>query len=178
MAKAVGSLYADYLKSKSKSLWGYVRGVVYTNNLGFYKIIPCENKTNENTGRSLRHFIEVFDLTYSLHSDNNRNFKDGLFKRLIDKFGIFQTFTEPHSPWKNGVEPAIGEIKIHAWKIMQDFNKLVRLCFFNYEYLANLFSLLANVRFELQGKTPYESVIYYTPDILECVLFEWFKLCW
>ena len=38
LAKHFGSLYADYLKSKTKYLWVYVGGVVYTNNLGLYKL--------------------------------------------------------------------------------------------------------------------------------------------
>ena len=108
LVKVFGSFYADYFKSKTKSIQGYVGGVVYTNKLRFYKFIPCENETSENTGRSLRHFIGLVGLLYSLHSDNHGNFKDGIFNRLLRKFGIFQTFTDPHSQLINQVEPSIG----------------------------------------------------------------------
>ena len=47
LAKGFGSFYADYLKSKTKSIRGYVGDVVNTNNLGFYKFIPFENDTSE-----------------------------------------------------------------------------------------------------------------------------------
>ena len=61
---------------------------------------------------------------------------------------------------------------------MQAPNKPVQLWCFCYEYPAELISLLANSRFDLQGRTPYESVMHYTPDILEYVSFEWCPWCW
>lgn len=100
-AQLLGKFYCDYLKVNATSICGYKGGVIYTNGLGFYKFIPCENETSETTGRTLRYFLHVIGLPYSLHSDNYGNFKDGLFKRLTRKFGIYQTFTEPHSPWQN-----------------------------------------------------------------------------
>ena len=89
LAKVFGSCYADYPKSKTKSIQGYVGGVVYTNKLVLYKFIPCENETIENNGSSLRNLIEVVGLMYSLHLYNRGNFKDGLFKLLLRKFGNF-----------------------------------------------------------------------------------------
>ena len=90
MAKGFGSFYAEYLKLKTNSIWVYVSGVVSTNKLGFYKFITCDNETSENTGRSSRHFIEVVGLPYSLHLDDHSNFKDGIFKQLLWKFGVFR----------------------------------------------------------------------------------------
>ena len=98
MEKVFGFFYADYIKLKTKSIRGYVSGVFYTNKLGFYKFILCENDTSENTGISLRNLIEVVGLLHSLYLENHGNFKDSLFKQLLRKFGIFQIFTEPHSP--------------------------------------------------------------------------------
>ena len=77
-SKSFVSFCADYLKSKIKSLWVYFSGVVYTNKLGIYRFITCDNETSENTGRSLRNFIELVELLYSLYSDNHGNFKDGI----------------------------------------------------------------------------------------------------
>ena len=54
----------------------------------------------------------------------------------------------------------------------------MRLWYFCHEYLAELISLLANYRFELQGGTPYEAVMQYTQDISEYVSFKWFQLFW
>ena len=131
------------------------------------------NENIKNNDRSLSNFIELFE-----PQGINGDFKNGIFKRLIRKFGIFQAFTDLHSPWKNWAEPEIGEIKRYARKIIQASNTLVRLWCFCYEYSAELLSILANGIFDLQGRTIYEAVIHYTTDILEYVLFEWFQWCW
>jgi hypothetical protein len=178
LSRIFGKFYCDYLKVKATSIRGYKGGVVYTNGLGFYKFLPCENETSETTGRTLRYFLHVIGLPYSLHSDNHGNFKDGLFKKLMRKFGIYQTFTEPHSPWQNRAEPAIGEVKRYARKIMMATDTPIRLWCFCYEYTADLLSLLATGRFDLQGRTPYEMIMHYTPDISEYVSFGWFQWCY
>ena len=178
LSKVFGSFYCDYLKSKVKSVRGYIGGVLYTNRIGFHKFIPCDSEKGEQTSRTLKHFIHVIGLPYSLHCDNHANFKQGLFSKLMKKFGIFQTFTEPHSPWQNRAEAAIGDVKRYARKIMQATDTPIRLWCFAYEYSADLHSLLATSRFDLQGCTPYEVVMHYTPDISEYISFSWFQWCW
>ena len=111
-------------------------------------------------------------------SPNHSHFKEGLFKQILCKFGIPQTFTKPHSPWQNRAEPAIGEIKHYARRIMMSTNTPICLWCFCYEYTADLLSLLAIGQFDLQGRTPYEVVMQYTPDISEYVSFTWFQWCW
>ena len=108
-----------------------------------------------------------------MHLDSHNHFKEGLFKNILCKLGISQTFTKPHSPWKNRAEPAIGELKPYARKIMMKTQNPIRLWCFCYDYTADLLSLLAVGRFDLQGCTPYEVVMNYTPDILEYASFTW-----
>ena len=178
LSRQYGTFYTDFLKVSVKSLRGYIGGVVYTNKIGFKKFFPCESEKGEETGRSMKTFIEMVGLPYSIHSDNHNNFKEGFFKRMLRKFGIYQTFTEPHSPWQNRAEPAIGEIKSYARRIMQKTNTPVRLWCFCYEYSADLLTLLATGRFDLQGRTSYEVVMHYTPDISEYVSYTWYQWCW
>ena len=54
------------------------------------------------------------------------------------------------------------------------------ICFwcFCYEYTADVISLCATGRFELQGQTPYVTVMNYTPDISEYASFSWFQWLW
>ncbi|GFH62200.1 hypothetical protein CTEN210_18676 [Chaetoceros tenuissimus] len=170
LSRIFGKFYCDYLKVKATSIQEYKRGVIYTNGLGFYKFLPCENETFETTEGTLRYFLHVIGLPYSLHSDNHGNFKDGLFKRLIRKFGIYQTFTEPHSPWQNRAEPVISGVKRYAQKIM------MATCFC-YEYTADLLSLLVTRRGP-SVETTYEMIMHYTPDISEYVSFAWFQWCY
>ena len=122
LSRQYGTFYTDFLKVAVKSIRGYIGGVIYTNKVGFKKFFPCESEKGEETGRSLRSFIEIVGLPFSLHSDNHSNFKEGFFKKMMRKFGIYQTFTEPHSPWQNRAEPAIGEVKAYARRLMQKTN--------------------------------------------------------
>ena len=171
-------IYTDYLKVSVKSIRAYIGGTIYTNKLRFKKFFPAESEQGEETGHSLRNFIEMVSLPYSIHSDNHQNFKEEFFQRMVRKIGIYQTFTEPHSPWQNRAEPAIGEVKAYARRLMQLSDTPIRLWCFCYEYSADVLFVPATGRYELQGRTSYEAVMHYTPDISEYVSFTWFQWCW
>ena len=67
------------------------------------------------------------------------------------------------TPWQNRAEPEIGEIKKFVRKIIMNTQAPIRLWCFYCEYTADLLSLLAIGRFDLQGRTLYEVVMNYTP---------------
>ena len=96
-----GTFYVDYLKCAVKSIRGFIGGTIYTNKLGFKKFFPHEDERGTSTALGLRQFIDMVGLPASLHTDGHNNFVEGEYKRLIRKFGIPHTMTEPHSPWQN-----------------------------------------------------------------------------
>lgn len=49
---------------------------------------------------------------------------------------------------------------------------------FCYEYTSDLLSLLAIGWFNLQGRTLYEMIMCYTPNISEYISFGWFQWCY
>ena len=53
----------------------------------------------------------------------------------------------------------------------------IRLWCFYYEYTADILSLFIDTRFELKGRTPYEAVTNYTPDISEYITLTWYQWC-
>ena len=171
LSRHYGTFYVDFLKIKVKSLRSYIGGMLHCNKLGFKKIFPCSSETQDETSHSLRSFIEIIGLPAALLSDNHNNLKTDLFKKTLRKFGIWSTFTEPRSPWQNRAEYAIGEVKRHGRKLMQETLTPVRLWCFCYEYTTDILSLCATGRFDLRGRTSYEVVTNYTPDILEYVSF-------
>ena len=67
LAKVIRSFYADYLKSEKKSFGDMSVELSTPTSWGSISLFPCENKTSENTGRSLRHFIELVRLPCILH---------------------------------------------------------------------------------------------------------------
>ena len=176
--KQFGTFYVDYLKVGSKSIRGFIGGTVYTNKLGFKMFFPCADEQSTTTASTMKTFIEMVGLPSSLHSDGHNNFTQGAFKKLLRRFGILQTINEPHSPWQNRAESAIGEIKKHSRRLMQRTNTPIRLWCFCYEYSATILSLCATGRYNLKGRSSYEAVMNYTPDISEYVSFEWFQWCY
>ena len=178
MTRQYGRFYVDYLKVGVTSIRQCIGGTLYTNKVGFKKFFPCSSEISEEIGHTLKLFIEFVGLPFSMHSDNHKNFQERLFKRLLRRFGIYSIYTEPHSPWQNRAEPAIGEVKSYARSLMMKTNTPIRLWCFCYEYSADVLSLCASGRFELKGRTPYEAVMHYTPDISEYTSYTWFQWCW
>ena len=178
LTRQYGTFYVDYLKISAKSLRGFIGGTMYTNKLGFKKFFPCSDEKGETTAAGLRNFIELVGLPVSIHSDGHSNFQEGAYKKLMRKIGVPQTFTEPHSPWQNRAEAAIGETKTYARRLMQKTNTPIRCWCFCLEYSADILSLCATGRHDLKGRTSYEAIMNYTPDISEYVSFDWFQWCW
>ena len=172
------TLYVDYLKVGVKSVIQFIGGNLYNNKLGFNNFFPCSNETSAETGHTIRVFIWLVDLPPTLHSDNNKNSKEGIFKQLLQNFGIIPTYTEPQSTWQNRAGPTIGEVKRHKRKLMLESNTTIHLWWFCYDYTTDTIYLCDTGCFELLGRTPYEIVMNYTPDISEYALFSWFQWSW
>ena len=90
-----GTSYVDYLKVGFKSIGEFVGGTLYTNTLGFKKFFPCTNETYEHNGHILQNFINIVGLLTTLHSDDNRNFKEGPFCKLLRKLEYLQHTLRP-----------------------------------------------------------------------------------
>ena len=119
LSRHYSTFYVDFLNVAVKSIRGFMGGMLYCNKLGYKKFFTCTSETQEETSHSLRSFIENVGLPVSLHSDNHKNLREGMFKKTLSKFGIWSTFTEPRSPWQNRAEFAIDEVKRHARRLMQ-----------------------------------------------------------
>ena len=61
---------------------------------------------------------------------------------------------------------------------MNETQTPIRLWCFCFQYCADILSLCATGRFYLQGRTPFEVVTNYTPDISEYVEIDWFQFCY
>ena len=173
-----GSFYVDTLFFKVKSIRSYTCSNLYTTPLGFKKFFPMEGKICQECSSSLQALIHLVGIPPSLHSDNAPAFTQGDFRKKYRKFDIQQTATEPHSPWQNRAEPGIQEVKSYASKVMERHQVPVRLWCFAYEYATEIHSLVVPGSFQLQNRTPYESVMHYTPDILDYVNFHFYQWCY
>ena len=61
---------------------------------------------------------------------------------------------------------------------MMRTNTLVVLWDYCVEYNSDLRSVTASNSIDLAGRTPYEKVMVYTPDISKLVEFDWYQLVW
>lgn len=168
-----GRFYVDTLFTKVRSIRGYTCGNLFTNSLGFMKFFPLESESRGQT--SMVDFIQLVGIPPAIHSDDAKVFAHGKFQKTCRKFGVRQTFTEPYSPWQNRAEGAIRELKAYASRLMQRKQAPLRLWCFAFEYASDVLSLCAGALPQLQGRTSYEHVMHYTPDISEYVTFEWYQ---
>jgi len=169
-----GKFSVDTVKAKVKSIRGFTCGNVYINRCGFKKFYGMHDFTSLSSRETLVNFIQSVGIPAALHSDNHSNFKDGSFRKEAVKYGIQQSFTEPHSPWQNPAEGGIREIKKLSKKWMASKQSPIRLWCFCFELAADVLSLCATMHYSLQGRTPYEITCNYTPDISEYVTFAWY----
>ena len=137
-----------------------------------------ESKTGQECSNSLQSLIHLIGIPPLLHLDNTPEFVQGEFKKKCRKFDIYQTTTEPYSPWQNRAKSGIREVKSYASKLMERHQVPLRLWCFTYEYTAEILSLTANGLFQLQNRTPYKTVMHYTPDISEYVNFHFYQWCY
>ena len=168
-----GKFYVDTLFSKVKSIRGYTCGNIFTNTLGFKKFFPLVSEAEGK--KTMTDFIHMVGIPPSIHSDDAKVFQFGEFHKTCRKYNVLQTFTEPYSPWQNRAESGIRELKSYARKIMQQAQAPIRLWCFAYEYAAEILSLCAPAQYQLMGRTSYEHVMNYTPDISEYVSFRWYQ---
>ena len=70
-----GIFYIDFMKVGDKFRTGFIEGILYIKNLGFRNFFPCSDEKLEQTGHTLRRFMELVGIPHSLHSDNHNNLK-------------------------------------------------------------------------------------------------------
>jgi hypothetical protein len=62
-----GIFYFNHLKVATKSIYGYIGGVINTNKLDFKKKILCENEQWFETGQALKTFVELVGIPAAMH---------------------------------------------------------------------------------------------------------------
>ena len=141
--------------------------------MGFKKFFPLE--TESQSRRTMVDFIQLVGIPPAIYSYDAKVFQHGKFKSACRKYQAQQTFTEPYSPWQNRTGGANREVKSYGNKLLQIHDAPLRVWCFAYEYAAEVLSLCATEAYPLIGKTIYEHIMNYTPDILEYITFQWYQ---
>ena len=172
-----GSRFAtDTCKAKVKSTRGNLYGQIFCNYVNYTKFIPMKSKSDAHY--ALDELIHDPGIPTIIHSDGAPELVEGEFKKKCKHHKIRQTTTEPHTPWQNPAELNTGILRRISRRIMSSTNTPIRLWDYAYEYAAELRCLTVTRNRHLKGRTPFELVKGYTPDISEFITFSWYDWVW
>ena len=167
---------SDTFKSKVKSLRGSQYFQLFCNSGAFTKVYPLNGRSDAHL--ALNKFLHEIGIPSELHTDGAGELVHGEWDKLCQRHKIYRTFTEPHTPWQNIAERSGGIIKAKTKDIMRRTNTPIVLWDYCVEYVAELRCMTATTIFDLNGRTPFETVLGFTPDISELVEFKWFDWVW
>ena len=156
----------------------FIGGTLYTKKLGFKKFFPCSNETSADNRHTLRGFIELVSLPLIMKYNNYKIFKKVTYKWLLQIFWNHPNIYESSLAVAEQIQICDRTNQATLRKLLIDLNTPIWFWCFCYEYTADIISLCVTGCFELQGRTPYEIVMNYTPDICEYASFLWFQWLW
>ena len=172
----LSQFYSDTFFSGTKSTRGNTCIQLFVNKGGFVKCYPMTDKSQAYSG--LRRFLHEVGIPSTLMTDNALELVQGKWKRLCNKHNIHMKFTEPHSPWQNFAESAGGYVKRNVSRLMETTSTPLKFWDYCWEYFSEIKSNTATKNIYLRDRTPYESIMGFTPDISELVRYTWYQVIW
>ena len=170
-----GMFYADIMEPKIKSVDSQRYAHIIGNGRGFSKAYPMERK-NESI-YPLDDFVKKVGIPEALLCNNDATMEGwGEWKKRIRKYSIDPKYTEPYSPFQNKAEIDIRELKRMIRRFQDKSSPPRRL----WNYLVNLCtkirSFIAGTHPDLHGRSAFEQVYGWTPDISLYVMHEWYEV--
>ena len=172
----LGKFASDTFFSNVVSLRGNSCVQLFVNRGNFCKSYPMQKKSQAH--RALDRFFHEVGVPSELLTDNASEITVGKWGKLCNRHYVKQKLTEPYSPWQNPTELAGGIIKRKMRRMMKLTNTPIRLWDYAWEYVSELRCLTAMKHIYLDGSTPLQKVMGYTPNITEYVLFGWYEWIW
>ena len=168
--------YTDTLFFKTRTADMFTCAQLFGNRARFCKIYPLPSKSH--AFEALSSFVHDIGIPGEIHSDGAKEIAQGTFRKMMTKFGIFHTSTEPYSPWENYAEDCIRVLKNTARYFMQITRTPIRLLDHALMYACEIRNMTATPSVFLKGRTPFEITQGYSPDISEFTTFEWYEHVW
>eukprot|EP00536_Pseudo-nitzschia_multiseries_P001735 jgi/Psemu1/3956/gm1.3956_g len=175
---AQGTWYTDTWHAKTTSIMRQEKcAQVFTNGNGFEVFIPIQNKLQAHQG--LKIFIHEVGIPEHLISDgapeqgSPRTYKTH-WNSIVKRNHIHETFIQPHRPFQNRAEQAIchlGSVIITKTAKKKSPRRLWSFCG---EQCANIRQRTASSNPSSMGRTPFELVHGYRPDITLYTSSEWY----
>ena len=170
-----GMFYADIMEPKVKSLESHRYAHIIGNGQGFSKAYPMERK-NESI-YALDDFVKKVGIPEILLCDNDATMEGwGEWKKRVRKYSINPKYTEPYSPFQNKAELDIRELKRMVRRFQDKSRSPRRLWNYLVHICTNIRSFVAGTHPDLQGRTAFEHVYGWTPDVSLYVMHEWYEV--
>ena len=128
-------------------------------------------KTKSQAHENITTFVHEVGIPKQLHLDNAPELTKGEMKKKMNKYKIYNTQTEPHTPKQNYAEDSFRIIKSYARYFMQLTDTLIRLFLYALLYACELRNLTASNNVSTKGRTPFKIVHGNSPDIFEYTTF-------
>ena len=168
--------YSDTFFSPVKSLNGNTCVQLFTNRGSFVKSYPMTAKSEAST--MLKRFLHEVGIPSSILTDNAKELVNAEWKKLCGNHNIRMKASKPYTPWQNAAELYGGMIKVKVRTLMRLTNTPLHLWDYCWMYCCELKSLTVTKLTYLDGRTPFEKVFGYTPDISEFMDLSWFEWVW
>ena len=172
----LSEFYLDTFFLGIKSTQGNTCVQLFTNKGGFVRVYPLQSKSQAQL--SLQRFLHEVGIPKSFMTDGASELTEGEWKKLCLEHRVHMKRTEPHSPWQNPAESAGGYVKHNVSRLMRSTNCPLRLWDYCWQYFSELKSHTATRNIYLNGRTPYEGIFGFTPDISELIRFSWYQWVW
>jgi hypothetical protein len=176
-----GRWYSDTVFFKDKGLGGETCAQLTTNGKGYGRFWPMKSKRLASHG--LVNLIQEDGIPEKLITDNSKEQGAAAagnteWEKVVSRYHINRTFTQPFSWWQNRAESEVREIKrgIRKWTTQKRSPRRL------WPYLGDLVTRIRSFTAlgipSLQGRTPFEHVRGYTPDISVYAQHEWYDWVW
>ena len=163
-------VWSDTFFSEEKSILGNTCAQMFTAPSSFVETYPM--KTKSKAGTKLGEFVNDWGIPKFLRTDQAKEEWDGEWGRVRKHFLIPQRTTEPHSPWQNACEHAIGQHKKWTRRIKQRFRVPGTLWCLLSIYVAALQRVVVTDTLEVTG---FEQMKHQRPDISDYTTFHFFE---
>eukprot|EP00536_Pseudo-nitzschia_multiseries_P018491 jgi/Psemu1/55851/gm1.55851_g len=176
---AQGTWYTDTWHAKTTSIMRQEKcAQVFTNGNGFEVFIPIQNKSQARQGLKISiHEVGIPEHLISdgaLEQGSPRTYKTH-WNSIVKRNHIHQTFIQPHCPFQNRAEQAIGHLGNAIITKTAKKKSPRRLWSFCGELSANIKQRTASSNPSSMGRTPFELVHGYRPDITLYTSSEWYN---